>query len=238
VCCRALHYVAELSSLPCRRGALQCVAVCCSVLQRLLPSRLTPRTSTSLYEALAKDRNGLAVSCAVAVGEGGGGGVLHIEGVEYSRGSAHVKIPKVVLKTGQIVAVTGANGSGKSSLFALLQGCSREGMMPAGLNVTRSDVLALPSNDVVQLTQKPYCPKHSSPLVWSYLVCGHMCGHVFRHARIHAYTHTHTHIPTQCVMTAHNGRRYRRRWYGHVLRAMHAHTYTRAHTHTHTHGTL
>jgi len=152
---------------------------------------------------------------------------LHIEGVEYSRGSAHVKIPKVVLKTGQIVAVTGANGSGKSSLFALLQGCSREGMMPAGLNVTRSDVLALPSNDVVQLTQKPYCPKHSSPLVWLY---------VLRHARIHAYTHTRTHIPTQCVMTAHNRQRYSSPLvWPRVARRACTHTHhVRAHTRTHT----
>lgn len=43
--------------------------------------------------------------------------------------------------------------------------CS-QGLLPPGLNVTRYVKIATPSRDIVQLTQKPYCPKHASPLAW------------------------------------------------------------------------
>ena len=93
----------------------------------------------SLSDALAKDQTASQVSCELGepaavtagvagggAGDSGGGNELRLQGVEYSRGNARVKIGDVAIGTGQVVAVTGANGSGKSSLFALLQGCSRE----------------------------------------------------------------------------------------------------------------
>ena len=77
------------------------------------------------------------------------GAEVVLEGVEFSRGSANVKIAKAVFRKGDVVAVTGANGSGKSSLFGLLQGCARGGVLPPGVNVTLYKKILVRSNDVV-----------------------------------------------------------------------------------------
>jgi energy-coupling factor transporter ATP-binding protein EcfA2 len=66
-----------------------------------------------------------------------------------------------------VYAVTGANGSGKSSLFGIIASCGKQAtMLPEGLNVLALDSLVLPSDDVVEITQHLYCSLFTSPLSW------------------------------------------------------------------------
>lgn len=93
---------------------------------------------------------------------------IRIAGLTYARGaSLEVVLSELVLRAGRIYAVTGANGSGKSSLFGILASCgSSATMLPDGLTIKALESLALPSSDVVEITQQLYCPLFVKPLAW------------------------------------------------------------------------
>ena len=125
------------------------------------------------------------VACAY-----GGVGRLALGG-EFLRGQraardgatprTRVAIERLAVAPGRVVAVTGANGCGKSTTFALLSSCARDGgstprprpgtrlsaPLHASIEVTRSDATVLvPDGDVVELTQTTYCPLYTTPLEW------------------------------------------------------------------------
>ena len=113
-----------------------------------------------LHAALVRAPEDSPIACAV------GGGELRLEAVGYERGAARVHVSAATFRPGHVVAITGANGSGKSSLLALVHACARDGRLPLGLLVTNFSAIAIPSADVVQVPQKPYCPQHAAPLAW------------------------------------------------------------------------
>jgi ABC-type multidrug transport system ATPase subunit len=97
-------------------------------------------------------------------------GVLGIDGLTYTRGSASVKIDDLSLNSG-IYALTGANGSGKSTLFRLLMGCSSnmESVDLHGSIVLNSKgSVQMPSSDVIEITQNFYFPLFATPFDWIY----------------------------------------------------------------------
>ncbi|CAK0811106.1 unnamed protein product [Prorocentrum cordatum] len=95
------------------------------------------------------------------------GGEGHIGGLRYARGNTVVSIPDLVLRSGRVYAVTGANGCGKSSFFGILASCGRlAAVLPSGLEIQELGGLVLPSDDVVEITQQLYCPLHVRPLEW------------------------------------------------------------------------
>ena len=69
-----------------------------------------------------------AASCAFARADGGGdsgGDAIRVSGVRYRRGAARVAIAALALEgRGRVYAVTGANGSGKSTFFGVLSACA------------------------------------------------------------------------------------------------------------------
>lgn len=95
-------------------------------------------------------------------------GSLRVEGLHYTRGPSHsVEIDRLELYPGRIYAVTGANGCGKSSFFGVLASCGvRATKLPDGLNIKSLDSLVIPTQDIVEITQKLYCPLSTRPLAW------------------------------------------------------------------------
>jgi len=86
--------------------------------------------------------------------------------VAFTRGAARVNA-KALAKPGDILAVSGPNGGGKSSLFALLQACARgDAAPPPGLVLEKEGVVAVP-NTLVHVAQQPYCPLHATPIEWA-----------------------------------------------------------------------
>lgn len=96
------------------------------------------------------------------------GGELRVEGLHFTRGPSHeIKIPQLVLRRGRIYKVTGANGSGKSSLFGVLASCGRQAtVLPDGLAIENLDSLVVPSDEVVEVMQQLYCPLFTKPIAW------------------------------------------------------------------------
>ena len=97
----------------------------------------------------------------------------------YARGSARVSVNHLGLGAGRTFAVTGPNGSGKSTLFSIITGCSRSESLDTGKphhpatalghNIRISDrdsAVALQTADVVELTQRSFCPLHIRPIDW------------------------------------------------------------------------
>ena len=86
--------------------------------------------------------------------------------VAFTRGAARVNA-KALAKPGDILAVSGPNGGGKSSLFALLQACARgDAAPPPGLVLDQEGVVAVP-HTLVHVAQQPYCPLHATPIEWA-----------------------------------------------------------------------
>jgi len=122
--------------------------------------------------------------------------ILKIENLAYTRGTASVRIPELELRPG-IYALTGANGSGKSSLFRVIMGCdtNRKSIdLPPSIvmvteesdesNMQQFEISAdgsqvalpssqtmrihMPSSDVVEISQNFYWPLHTRPVDWIY----------------------------------------------------------------------
>lgn len=92
--------------------------------------------------------------------------VVHITSLEYTRGQAHVQIPSLVLPMGRIVAVTGANGCGKSTALAYVASCRDGTWGPAGAELAADTIMDLPSSDIVEIAQQFYWPMFASPMSW------------------------------------------------------------------------
>jgi len=116
-----------------------------------------------LLNRLDKTRGRGKATCSVEQA----GGEIRIDGLRYSRGTSEVHLAELRLRAGRIYAVTGANGSGKSSLFGVLASCGKAAtMLPDGLKLHDLKGLVLPSDDVVEITQQLYCPLYVKPLAW------------------------------------------------------------------------
>eukprot|EP00927_Polykrikos_kofoidii_P085468 TRINITY_DN9305_c0_g1_i1.p1 TRINITY_DN9305_c0_g1~~TRINITY_DN9305_c0_g1_i1.p1 ORF type:complete len:868 (+),score=123.04 TRINITY_DN9305_c0_g1_i1:152-2755(+) len=114
---------------------------------------------TRLDDTRARGRASCSVDSAA--------GDIRIEDLDYMRGSSEVRIPELVLKSGRVYAVTGANGSGKSSFFGIIAGCGTRGtMLPEGLTIRGLKRLVVPSDELVEITQSLYCPLFTKPIDW------------------------------------------------------------------------
>ena len=80
-------------------------------------------------------------------------------------GAAKVRA-SATAKPGDVLAVSGPNGGGKSSLFALLQACARGDAAPPPGLVLGEGVVAVPRT-LIHVAQQPYCPLHAVPLAWA-----------------------------------------------------------------------
>ena len=85
--------------------------------------------------------------------------------VSFTRGAAKVRA-KASARPGDVLAVSGPNGGGKSSLFALLQACARGDAAPPPGLVLDGGVVAVPRT-LIHVAQQPYCPLHAVPLAWA-----------------------------------------------------------------------
>lgn len=89
---------------------------------------------------------------------------VEITNLNYERGTARAAVPSFTARPGEVIAVTGPNSSGKSTLLALLRTCN--GLSPpVGASVLDRAAVTLPRN-VAHITQKPYCPLHARPIDW------------------------------------------------------------------------
>ena len=69
-------------------------------------------------------------------------------------------------KPGDVLAVSGPNGGGKSSCLLLLQACARGDAAPPPGLVLDGGVVAVPRT-LIHVAQQPYCPLHAVPLAWA-----------------------------------------------------------------------
>ena len=138
--------------------------------------RLSNLSSAITAASAAPDANGPVVTCTVQDLHPPGPAIT-LTKLAYSRGSARVRVSanRLRLDAGRTYAVTGPNGSGKSTLFSIIGACSRS---PApgkphhpvlGQNIKiagRGGEVALQTADVVELTQRFFCPLHIRPIDW------------------------------------------------------------------------
>merc|ERR1711871_92188 len=85
--------------------------------------------------------------------------------VSFTRGAAKVRA-SATAKPGDVLAVSGPNGGGKSSLFALLQACARGDAEPPPGLVLDGGAVAVPRT-LIHVAQQPYCPLHAVPFDWA-----------------------------------------------------------------------
>ncbi len=85
--------------------------------------------------------------------------------VSFTRGAAKVRA-NAAAKPGDVLAVSGPNGGGKSSLFALLQACARGDAAPPPGLVLDGGAVVVPRT-LIHVAQQPYCPLHAVPFDWA-----------------------------------------------------------------------
>lgn len=101
-----------------------------------------------------------------------GGKFLEVEKLHYRRGRSELQVSRLSLETGKIYAVTGGNGSGKSTFFRILRSCSSSSD-PVPLSTTNIRLvdphltrIRMPSEQVVEVTQNTYWPLFAKPMDW------------------------------------------------------------------------
>ncbi|KAJ1458277.1 hypothetical protein M885DRAFT_437011 [Pelagophyceae sp. CCMP2097] len=108
--------------------------------------------------------------------------VLRLFNVAYARGTTRVAAADVAAKRGDVLAVTGPNGCGKSTLFALLDACAHKRRLPRSLEFLEKENCAegfasecaaesesfvqVPDGSVAHIAQRPYCPVDARPIDW------------------------------------------------------------------------
>eukprot|EP00559_Dactyliosolen_fragilissimus_P004218 CAMPEP_0184865746 /NCGR_PEP_ID=MMETSP0580-20130426/18891_1 /TAXON_ID=1118495 /ORGANISM="Dactyliosolen fragilissimus" /LENGTH=568 /DNA_ID=CAMNT_0027365055 /DNA_START=1033 /DNA_END=2739 /DNA_ORIENTATION=- len=130
-----------------------------------------------LKETWESSQHGRKLSCEIAGNETGvGKNNLNIQNLAYSRGSAYVKIDEMSIEPG-IYALTGANGSGKSTFFRLVMSCdtnkksidlSPSIILEEGKDVGQPVTFQMPSDDVIEISQTFYWPLFTKPVDWIY----------------------------------------------------------------------
>ena len=94
------------------------------------------------------------------------GAGVSVEDLRFSRSVTRVSANSFNVAPGEALAVSGPNGCGKSSLFALLQACARgDAAAPGGLLVDAGGIVSAPAT-IAHVAQKPYCPRHAIPADW------------------------------------------------------------------------
>ena len=101
-----------------------------------------------------------------------GGKFLEVEKLHYRRGRSELQVSRLSLETGKVYAVTGGNGSGKSTFFRILRSCSSSSD-PVPLSTTNIQLIdpqhtrmRMPSEQVVEVTQDTYWPLFAKPIDW------------------------------------------------------------------------
>lgn len=93
-----------------------------------------------------------------------GGGALHFQNFSYDWGTLHMHFGDLNLELGRAYAITGPNGCGKSTLFSILAACRQPMPLPAGL--VAHGTVVFPSEEIVEIPQRPYHPLYIKPLAW------------------------------------------------------------------------
>lgn len=104
------------------------------------------------------------LACSHEAGRG-----LALSNLTFMRGATTVHLPELTLEAGRVYAVTGPNGCGKSSTFAVLSAgsCLEKPVdLPPSLRVAEGASITLGSSQVGFITQQFYCPLNSKPIEW------------------------------------------------------------------------
>jgi ABC-type lipoprotein export system ATPase subunit len=86
---------------------------------------------------------------------------LSFERIKDNIVQTYVNIPDLTLEKGKIYALSGANGSGKSSLFNIITNSIDESLRITSHNYT---LLAPNRQDIISITQQHYCPLYIKPI--------------------------------------------------------------------------
>lgn len=100
------------------------------------------------------------VTCDTAAGI-----TLQLENLIYERGAASARATAFRAGAGEVIAITGPNSGGKSTLLALMRVCDGVSPPPAATVLAPARVV-LPAGRIVHVPQRPFCPLHMRPIDW------------------------------------------------------------------------